>query len=348
MAYGVSCTAERCRRSNLEAKVTDPRPLSTTLDAQLPAPRITAAAPNPVDSAPPPEEGGRLAERLSEIETRIERLAERFDQLEFVIVEQFEPGMTQAGDLPHGNLRERLDRIEAVLGLLSQGGEDRPVPGPVPTAGGPQVDGLLDRLSDIAAAQAQRSEAVESRLHMTMQALDSMATETRGRSEALFAALEGAMRRPMPAPDLTMQHRSFAGFATALQVTLDRLDGAVARLLDGFGSVTGRLAALEARLAQTEMPAADAAPGAGDIATALAALCERIGGLTRVLAEPPNRTGDPDIGDLTMRLDALGAVLSASVEDAVHGNRAAIEETLRDLRLAVAEIAAENHRLRIA
>jgi hypothetical protein len=327
--------------------VTDPHALSAPPGAQLPALRFTATATN-AESSPAPGGDGPLALRLCEIETRIERLAERFDQLEFVIVEQFEPGMTPAGDLPHGNLRERLDRIEAVLGLLSQGREERPAYAPVLAAGEAQVCGLFNRLSDDVAAQAQRSDAVESRLDGIVQALDAVAAEARIRSDALLAALEGAMRRPMPAPDLTMQHRSFAGFATALQVTLDRLDDAAARILGGFATVTGRLDALEARITPADRPSAAADPGAGDVATALGALCERIGALTGALAVPSQRTGEPDIGALTMRLDALGAVLSASVEDAVQGNRAAMEETLRDLRLAVAEIAAENHRLRIA
>jgi hypothetical protein len=209
----------------------------------------------------PPETGStsdgeaRLGQRLSEIETRIEKLAERFDQLEFVIVEQFEPGMSGTGDLPSGNLRDRLDRIESVLGLLSQGAEEQPVAAPAAVADAPVPAGIerretfAARLEEVDSAQSIRADAAEARLDGMTQALDILSAEARGRHQDLRAAFEKAMNRPPPAPDMTMQHRSFAGFATALQVTragstmhskassldLERLPGASRRSRPGSG-----------------------------------------------------------------------------------------------------------------
>jgi hypothetical protein len=102
-----------------------------------------------------------MSGRLAQIETRMGKLAERFDQLEFVIVEQFEPGMTEAGELPSGNLRDRLDRIEEGLGHL------RRTPSPPPTWAEATVrdEDVLDaaaveaRLDDIAARLAELAEA---------------------------------------------------------------------------------------------------------------------------------------------------------------------------------------------
>ena len=322
--------------------MTDPQSESEPPDDPHPILRFSGAARMP-GGAPLVPEGEGSSDRLPrEIETRIEKLAERFDQLEYVIVEQFEPGMSGSGDLPRGNLRDRLDRIESVLGLLSQVDDDRPAPQG-------HEDPVAERLIEAVGSQAQRADAMEARLDSLIRALDAVSAETRGRHDDLMAAFEKAMHRPMPAPDLTMQHRSFAGFATALQVTLDRMDGAVAGIVGALDGVTARLAALEARAASADMPVTEAPPAADSLGSSLDALCDRIGALTGVLAAATERKKPAeDLAALSMRIDALGAVLSASVEDAVHGNRVAIEETLRDLRLAVAEIAAENHRLQIA
>jgi hypothetical protein len=177
---------------------------------------------------------------------------------------------------------------------------------------------------------------------------ETFAGEARGRHDDLLAAFERAMHRPMPAPDLTMQHRSFAGFATALQVALDRLDSAVESILAGLGDMAARLDALETPRAPEAARAAEASRVAVDLGARLAALCDRIGTLTDVVASAAERREAAEAAALSERLDALGEVLSASVENAALGNREAMERTLRDLRFAVAEIAAENQRLRIA
>ena len=297
-----------------------------------------------------PDLVSQLGRRLSEIEIRMEKLAERFDQLEFVIVEQFEPGMTPSGDARRGNLRERLDRIEEVLGLLSQSGEERPAPAEASHAalGQTKWEAAAASLAETAAVHAERFGAVEARLDGLADLFESFAGDARGRHHALLETLEKLAQRPMPAPDLTAQHRSFAGFATALQVTLDRLDGAVAEILAGFASLAARLETLEAPHSGQDAPVDGVTRVGRDIGDGFMALCDRIGALTDVVAGAAERKSSAETAALSDRLEALSAVLSASIGDAAVGQRLVMEDALRDLRIAVAEIAAENRRLRIS
>ena len=335
--------------------MTDPRLETALSDDPPPVLRFTPVARLSPDPALPAETEATAAgpdgldQRLREIETRIEKLAERFDQLEFVIVEQFEPGMTAAGELPGGNLRERLDRIEGVLGLLSQAPEELPAAETAleaePSGLAAQLDAVASRLSEMMAAQGLATDRAEARLDGLVQAFDALSGRLGDRHDELVGVVERAVTRQPPVPDLALQHRSFAGFATALQMTLRRVDDAVSTILAGVEAVAERVAALEARPAAST---AAGAPASGDLDASLGALCDRIGALTAALADAAEQRGAGDIAALSMRLDALGAVMSASLEDSLLGNRTVIEDTLRDLRLAVAEIAAENHRLRIA
>jgi hypothetical protein len=474
--------------------------------------------------------------RLGEIEARIAKLAERFDQLEFVIVEQFEPGMTDGGELPAGNLRDRLDRIEAGLGLLRR---DAPAtwdeamaseeavldaaaldarldeiaarladlahiaagPGDAADALAARLDALEQRLgtvadeaaarhdsllsavtaeaaareaalegiaaaaatrrqelkdilaaeietrhasllaaigpaqeagdtvdvdiealrSDLRAALAEEmdarhagllaalneqaavartsvaaeaaareaegkalAEAAEARHAALLQAVTEHAETARAlvaaeaaareaalaampeaeatreadlkaalvaeidtRHDAILLALDRAMSRPAPAPDLTQQHRSFAGFATALQTTLNQFEVSVDSILERLDGMARRLEAVEARIpAPAAAPAADAAPAVSGIETSLGALSDGIGALVEVLgqraAPSPVTEADPAM------IDQLGAAVTAAIGEAARGSQSAMDETLRDLRLTVAEIAADSLRLRSA
>jgi hypothetical protein len=474
--------------------------------------------------------------RLGEIEARIARLAERFDQLEFVIVEQFEPGMTEGGELPAGNLRDRLDRIEAGLGHLRRDApatwaeaiaSDEEVldaamlearldeiaarladlahvatePDGAAEALGARLDAIEKRLQEVAeeagarqdsllsavtaeaaarepalhaiaaaaAAQAEDlratltadiearhaalvaaiaaaqdrpdtaeadaaslpagmaalAEEMEARHAALLAALDAraavaqaaIATETAAREEtlkaiaeaaetrhaaflaalgdqgeatrtalaaeaatreaaltavaeavearqadlrdviatematrhdAILVALDRAMNRPAPAPDLTQQHRSFAGFATALQTTLNQFEVSVDSILDRLDGMARRLEAVEARIAApAETAAGDAAsvPPSG-LETSLGALSDGIGALVEVLGQRAAPLLEPEAGPAM--LDQLGALVTAAVGEAARDSQSAMDETLRDLRLTVAEMAADSLRLRTA
>jgi hypothetical protein len=494
-----------------------------------PRERTQAEMPDEADLAADetPSEG-----RLSEIEARIAKLAERFDQLEFVIVEQFEPGMTDGGELPAGNLRDRLDRIEANLGLLRR---DAPATwdeamasdeevldaamlearldeiaarladlahigagpegaaealaarldtlerrlGEVADEAAARHDSLLsavtaeaaardaaleglaaatrgDELKDILAAEIEArhaallaaigpvreandtvdvealrsdlraalaeemdarhaglvaalneqaavtrasvaaetaareeegktlAEAAEARHAALLHAVNehaetaralvaaeasaretalaamseadasreedlkaALAAEIETRHHAILVALERAMNRPAPAPDLTQQHRSFAGFATALQTTLNQFEVSVDSILERLDALARRLEAVELRIAvPPAVPAGDAPPAVSGIETALSALSDGIGALVAVLGQ--RAAPAPVTGASPAMIDQLGAAVTAAVGAAARGSQSVMDETLRDLRLTVAEIAADSLRLRSA
>lgn len=342
-------------------------------DAMRPAASEAAGAAGPLvlsakdaasATAGPTEEAVPLSRRFGEIEAWIEKLAERFDQLEFVIVEQFEPGMSQPGERPGGNLRERLDRIEATLGLLSQ------EPGETLAAaasGGPEgaeaavaraiedrLNAIATRLADVVDAEARRSalaDAAEERLRALEGAVEVMSTGADASRMAVLDAIERVSQRPPPAPDMTLQHRSFAGFATALQATLDRFETSVGTILDRLDGVTERVAALEAGVSRfediaTSQPAAS--PPTSGLDLSLAALSDRICALAEVLGTRQQPADLEEISVVSARLEQLGGLLSAALEETGRSNSSGLDETLRDLRIAIAEIAAENRRLHIA
>ncbi len=409
--------------------MSDYGPSSDTLQDTSPLLRFTSAMRWPRDrreetitgDAEPLVDETALTGRLADIESRIGKLAERFDQLEFVIVEQFEPGMTDGGDLPSGNLRDRLDRIEAGLGQLRGPSDatraswneatapdeevldaamvearldeitarltdlarraDEPVGAGVAETVDARLGALEARLDAVADEAAARHEAllaaVATEVAIRHEALRTaigsdaaarsqsalaeataeaqaraeaigakLATEAEKRHEAVLAALERAMSRPAPAPDLTQQHRSFAGFATALQTTLSQFETSVDSILDRLDGMAQRLEAVETRMAQPAVDDASATPvAATGLETSLGALSEGIAALVQVLGQ---RAADPRGGTDPAMLGQLGALVSAAVEEAARDNRAALDETLRDLRLALAEVAADNMRLRIA
>jgi hypothetical protein len=121
-----------------------------------------------------PGESDPIDGRLREIEARIAKLAERFDQLEFIIVEQFEPGMTETGDLPAGNLRDRLDRIEAGLGLLRTETPDISATPPVGSSAevAPGPAGLEARTGEMAARLADTTYGSAGALHARLEVLE--------------------------------------------------------------------------------------------------------------------------------------------------------------------------------
>ena len=288
-----------------------------------------------------------LKRRLSDIEDTIQRVGERFDQLEFVIVEQFEPGMTQAGELPAGNLRERLDRIEAALGSPETPCvvQDAETGATMASAFEQRLDGLMARLEDADRTREQRStmaEEADARLDRLERVIADLVSGAEARHETVLKNLELVMRRPAPAPDLTTQHRSFAGFATALQTALGRYEEAANRIVVGLDAVAGRISAVEAALDGQATDAANHSSSQG-LEHCLGALCDRIGALSRVLGADRHASVDPEVSMISARLDHMAGALSAA-----GGERASLDETLRDLRLAVAEIASENQRLRIA
>lgn len=320
--------------------------------AELAAVRDTLAEAAPLDEPVP------LLRRFGEVEAGIEKLAERFDQLEFVIVEQFEPGMSQPGERPAGNLRERLDRIEARLDLLSgepgaappshasQDGDDALAA--ADTAIDDRLGAIAERLADVVAADARRSaaaDAAEARLRTLERAVDDMTTATEAGRMAVLEALDRVSQRPPPAPDLTLQHRSFAGFATALQTTLDRFETSVGTILERLDGVTERVAALEDGLVRSGEDTPSQPARGLDIS--VAALSDRISTLAEVLGT----RHQPELQEITVvsaRLEQMGSLLSTVLEEAGKSNPGSIDETLRDLRMTIAEIAAENRRLRIA
>ena len=108
-----------------------------------------------------------------------------------------------------------------------------------------------------------------------------------------------------------------------------------------------RLEAVETRLAAPAgAPAEDAAPATSALETSLGALSDRIGALVEVLGQ---RTSAPRQAESNPALlDGLGALVTAAVGEAARGSQSAMDETLRDLRLTVAEFAADSLRLRSA
>jgi hypothetical protein len=338
--------------------------------------------------------------RLGEIEARIDRLAERFDQLEFLIVEQFEPGMTEAGELPAGNLRDRLDRIEAGLDLLRREAPDAATwtdamashdEVPDTTVFESRLDEIVARLADLADIAAgpdgaadgfgarlqgfeQRIEVVaddpiarhdgvpsatvaddtarETPLAAMIEAAVSrqadltatISAEMEAQHAAILAALDRAISR-QPAGH-TQEHSSFAGFATALQTTLSQFEVSVDSILDRLDGLAKRLEVAEARIAAPADPDEAVPAGVWGLETSLGVLSEGIGALAAVISR--QTASAPDAGTSPAVLDHLGTLVTAAVGAAARDNRAAIEETLHDLRLAVAEIAADRARLRIA
>jgi hypothetical protein len=310
------------------------------------------------------DEAVSLSRRYSEIEAWIEKLAERFDQLEFVIVEQFEPGMSQPGERPSGNLRERLDRIEVTLAQLSQEPAEA-LPAAVDGGSGAaalaaatgiedRLNAIASRLADVVDAEMRRSaaaDAAEDRLRTLEGAVEAMSTGADASRMAVLDAIERVSQRPPPAPDMTLQHRSFAGFATALQTTLDRFETSVGAILERLDGVTERVGALEAGLSRLEDTAVSqtvAEPPTSGLDLSLAALSDRICALAEVLGTRQQPADLQDITVVSARLEQLGALLSAALEEAGKSNSDSLDESLRDLRMAIAEIAAENRRLRIA
>jgi hypothetical protein len=306
------------------------------------------------DAQPVPTEPGRRdaasGRVVAEIEARIERLAERFDQLEFVILEQFESGMTPNDGSPAGSLCDRLDRIEAALAHVAQAADRIAATDETETATARQLDAMAARVGDLLQAQAQvvtSAEDTAARLADLLRAVVEAESHGDARHVAVLGALDRIASRPAPAPDLTIQHRSFAGFATALQAALGRYDASAQGIAQGLDVVAGRLDAVEVafRRERAEPSAAAPQPPAG-LEAALGLLCDRIGALVEVHATGPQMGGVPELASVATRLDLLAGMLSTSLEDA-RGRGVPIEDTLRDLRMAVAEIAAENRRLRI-
>jgi hypothetical protein len=176
----------------------------------------------------------------------------------------------------------------------------------------------------------------------------AMTAEMDMRQETILTALDRAMSRPAPAPDLTQQHRSFAGFATALQTTLNQFEISVDSILDRLDGMTRRLEAVEARIATQAEAAADdtvTVPVSG-LETSLGALSDGIGALVAVLGQraAPVQESEPGPG----MVEELAALVTAAVGEAARDSQNAIDHTLRDLRLTVAEIAADSLRLRTA
>lgn len=318
----------------------DQTPVTDALDATSPAicfslaKRAAAGVPGrgPSDAldAAGAERGD--AGQAADLDMRIERLAERFDQLEFVIIEQFEPGMIHAGGVPAGSLRDRLDRIEAAVEHLSHD--------PVRPTDRDDSEG------------ERRLDALAVRLDGLERAIADAASGTETRHAALVAAVERIATRPAPAPDLTAQHRSFAGFAAALQTTLGRQEAAAQEIVLALGTFAARLEAVEARLdAKGEQPPpaepSAASPSAG-LETSLGLLGDRIGALARAIGAGPPAATPPEIASIAGRLDHLALLLAGALEEDARGRRASIEETLRDMRMTVAEIVAENRRLHVA
>jgi hypothetical protein len=323
------------------------------------------------DDAAPLVDEAAVTDRLADIDSRIGKLAERFDQLEFVIVEQFEPGMTDGGDLPSGNLRDRLDRIEAGLGHLRGRDPATPAPGtrrrrPTKSCSTPpwsrrgwtrsrhgwpsspnsraslrgrawpkrrcpprcaRGTARRDRgrgaarhealLAAVAARNGARGTTRSARRSATTRRRKDrpwlqLPPPPRRRSRARtlagpigsllgIAAAERARRdarrtRPgdEPAaarPDLTLQHRGFAGFATALQTTLSQFETSVDSILARLDGMAQRLEAVEARIAAP--PPTHARPSLGAIGAriSLGALSEGIGALVQVLGRRPAARG---------------------------------------------------------
>lgn len=225
---------------------------------------------------------GRSAPALA-LEERFSRLAERFDQLEFVIVEQFEPGMTGEDGQDPGNLRHRLDRIEAAL---------RTFAGPA-AAPDPAIDGALE-------AAIARIDA----------ALVESAGAAARRDEDL-ASLKDAVARietaVPPRPDMSAVHQGFARIATALSAGLQRLDAA-------REDTDRRLAAIETALADVAK-AAIAADRATDAAPAPEGLEARIGALADRVAAAEARlsAASAEMAEIG-RADALRALQSTVAE----------------------------------
>lgn len=274
------------------------------------------AAPGPGDPAPVPEEAG------PSLEERFSHLSERFDQLEFVIVEQFEPGMTQEDGPDRGNLRDRLVRIEAALDGLAAvpaaGPEDEP---------GPGLRALAEKMESIAAGMADlgtRIEGVGERAERLERTLRDLAQAQ--------ARLE---KRPAPVPDLTAMHQGFARFGTALNGALHRMDTVVSEICERQERIEAAIAELSARLAQ-------GAAGSGShdpLEDTLRDLGSRIGALAEAAAARPEASRD--VAALAERLAAAEARIAAGSEPAEAGHDAA----LRALQTTVAELLAENRRL---
>jgi hypothetical protein len=105
---------------------------------------------------------------------------------------------------------------------------------------------------------------------------------------------------------------------------------------------------VETRIAAPPDPAASTggSPPASGLETSIGALSEGIDALVEVLVVRMSDAREANAKGAM--LDQIGALVTAAVNAAARDNRTAMDETLRDLRLALAEVAAENLRLRVA
>lgn len=356
-------------------------------------PAKTGADASPVDSVPTVN-GDRSAvegEKLAGIERRMERLAERFEQLEFLIIEQFETGVNATTADPEMTLRQRLDRIEGRLDDLLRtrpegphalgdrpadpqssekgtaqlpaadflGGpcrtleDTRPVQTPHPS----WLEGLEERLlSALAQTLSENAKVVASDVadlvSMTVSVAETSA-RTATEVSTLTNRVEALARRPAAVPDLTAQHRSFAAFGTALSVTLARFEAVADGLAQRLDRVTTQPAPIDASAAGEEaLPTPEAKNGTPPVAAALegemAVLARRIETLANVLGTRAKGVDPEDLAQTSARLETVCGRLTDALEEISSDTRALHEDSLRDLRLAVAEIAAENRRLRHA
>ena len=209
--------------------------------------------------------------RLGEIEARIAKLAERFDQLEFVIVEQFEPGMTDGGKLPAGNLRDRLDRIEAALGPLRR---DAPATWADAMAADEEVldaamlearlDEIAARLADlahIAAGPDGAAEALAARLEALEGQLHEVSEETRAQHDTLLAALSA---------EAAARESALQGIAAAASTQAEDIKAAVAADIEArHAALVATIGSAQDRPGTTEADV-DAAARWADIKAAFA------------------------------------------------------------------------------
>ena len=215
---------------------------------------------------------------------------------------------------------------------------EEPEPEPAPTSAAqsfPDLDLLNDRLARIEAAMEAQGALVSG----VLARMDE-------RSARIEDAITALATRPAPALNLTAQQRSFAAFGAAMATFQSRIGAFADRIEEGQARFVGEIQTL----LQAEKPAAIAPePSSHDIE--VQALSMALSAISEELAAARS----PSIAELSTTLEAVTVAQDRVVSMLLQMNevpdtriQAAQEEFLRDIRVIIAELLAENRRAAVA
>ena len=201
-----------------------------------------------------------------------------------------------------------------------------------------RLEEALDRLAALPAPPAANPVDVVAEM-------DARLTGLADRIEARLADLAS---RPVPTPNLTAQHRSFAAYNPALSSFLKRmeamLDAAKEEGAARLAKLEERIASLEARLSVSNE--ADANP----LEPVVKTLSERV--VRMSLSTAPAAAPDPEMRALLERMaeaqERVDGRLAEALEIPTARFLSGQEEFLRDLRVVIAELLAESRRISAA